>query len=183
MTIAEIAAEIKSRAHDRGMSDKKAYGFISSAIREMESGNKEFNYQRILNETIHVGAGEKVLTFPHRLKRIITINELSPAGYQVNSGQVELLSAVTADTDFTVSYVRYHPDFDGTDENCLIEDDELLILGGTYRAMYQRLAPETATARQMFQQRVSSYYRDNRFVTPLTNAKWRSDGAKEALRV
>ena len=110
-------------------------------------------------------------------------DEKTPDKYRTNSGNIELVTPVEVDTDFTVSYLIYHPSFDGTEEKKLINDDELLILGGTYKALAFRLSPETAAYRQDFDTAVRRFYRDNSFTIKMTKDNWRNAGAREALSI
>ena len=151
-----MVSEIKKLAHDLVLGDPDVYRLIDRTIKYMES-QYNFNYMKVLDESVTIPAGTKEIVTAYPVKEIIDIDISKDDIIFSNSG-LQLRSEATEDKTITISYFRHSPSFDGASINYICTDDWVVIYGATYFAMIYNLSPEAAVMQGLFYRAMQDMY-------------------------
>lgn len=158
MDATAIYNNIRTLAHDRGMSDAKVSLHINQAIAELRGlGYLNDNIQT--NENITVKDGETAIVVAHPVKTILKCS----AEITFDSDGIRLLSPAVGDTQVTISYVSQITDWDGSEANNIL-DPWFYIYGAVYYACASKLSPETTFYRQQFSSQIGRMFGDSVFM-------------------
>jgi len=164
MTVEQIVEKIRNLAHDKVMPAEYIYDFINLALRDVEKKG-DYNWQ-LYQEDITIPAGSQDINFTKTpVKRIISTSpevDISMVG-----GVPRLINPADKDITVTFLYTFYHPLFDGAENNKIIPNDWLYVLGGTYYALVHNQDPAAPVYQMKFLEELNAEYEQNVFILPV----------------